>query len=57
MDSSVFGAQNINALFFMLGWDQYGFNKKRDGTHYAELVFFNSIEFTGHVMHSGVFGA
>jgi hypothetical protein len=26
------------ALFFMLEWDRYGFEKKRAGTRYAELV-------------------
>jgi hypothetical protein len=37
--SGASGAQNIDALFFMLGYDRYGFNKKRAGTCYAELVF------------------
>jgi hypothetical protein len=37
--SGASGAQNIGALFFMLGYDRYGFNKKRAGTCYAELVF------------------
>jgi hypothetical protein len=36
------GAQNSDTLFFLLGWDQYGFDKKRDGIDYAELVFFAS---------------
>jgi hypothetical protein len=34
------GAQNINALFFMLGWDRYGYDKKCVGTRYAEPMFF-----------------
>jgi hypothetical protein len=37
--SGGFRPQNVNALFFMLGWNGYGFNKKCDGTRYAELVF------------------
>jgi hypothetical protein len=37
--SSAFGAQNVHALFFVLGWDWYGFNKKHAGTHYGDLVF------------------
>jgi hypothetical protein len=33
-------ARNVEALFFMLGWDRYGFHKKHAWTRYAELVFF-----------------
>jgi hypothetical protein len=33
------GAQNNDALFFMPGWDRYGFDKKHVGSHYAELLF------------------
>jgi hypothetical protein len=41
----------------MLGWDQYGFDKKCSGTRYAELVFFHSVVSVGHVVHSIAFGA
>jgi hypothetical protein len=30
------------ALFFMLRWDRYIFNKKHAGTCYVEFVFFAS---------------
>jgi hypothetical protein len=33
--SGASGARNGGALFLMLGWDQYRFDKKRDGIHYA----------------------
>jgi hypothetical protein len=29
----------VDEVFFMFGWDQYGFDKKHDGARYAELVF------------------
>jgi hypothetical protein len=37
--SSASGAWNVEALFFMLVWDRYGFHKRRTGTLYAEVVF------------------
>jgi hypothetical protein len=51
------GARNMIALFFMLGWDQYGFDKKCTGTHYAELVSLHPVESAGYVVHSGGSGA
>jgi hypothetical protein len=38
--SGASGARNMLALFLMLEWDRYGFNKKRIGTHYTKLVLF-----------------
>jgi hypothetical protein len=34
----------VIALFFMRERDRYGFDKKRAGTHYAELVFFQPVD-------------
>jgi hypothetical protein len=45
------------ALFFMLGWDRYGFIKNGSGTRYAKLVFLHLVGSTGYVMHSSAFGA
>jgi hypothetical protein len=50
--SCSFGLRNINALFFLLGWDQCGFHKKRTGTHYAELLFFHPVGSACHVVNS-----
>jgi hypothetical protein len=36
--------QNIDAVFFMLGWDRYGFHKKCVGTRYAKLVFLHAVQ-------------
>jgi hypothetical protein len=41
----------------MLGWDQYGFDKKHDGTRYAELVFLHHMGYAAQVVHSGASGA
>jgi hypothetical protein len=47
--SGASGAQNVVAVLFLVGWDQYGFHKKRAGIRYDKLVFFHSV---GHVVHS-----
>jgi hypothetical protein len=49
--SSVSGARNIDALFFILRWDRCGFDKKR-GASYAELLFLHPVGSAGHVVHS-----
>jgi hypothetical protein len=41
----------------MLGWDRYGFYKKRARTWYAELVFLYLLGFMGHIVHSSAYGA
>jgi hypothetical protein len=50
-------ARNVIALFFMLSWDQFGFDKKCAGTRYAELVFLHPVGSMGLLMHSGAFEA
>jgi hypothetical protein len=50
------GVQNVDALFFMVEWARCGFHKKRIGTHYAELMFLESVGSGSHLVHSGAFG-
>jgi hypothetical protein len=54
--SSVSGAQNIDILFFILGWAHSGFHKRRVGTRYAKLVFLHLVATVGHIGHPGAFG-
>jgi hypothetical protein len=51
--SGASGARNVDTLFFMLGWDQYGFDKKCIGTRYAELSFLYPVGSASHVVHFG----
>jgi hypothetical protein len=55
--SGAFGPPNIDALFFILGWDRYGLQKKRVGTRYTDHVFSHLVGSAGHVVHSIVYGA
>jgi hypothetical protein len=36
--------RNVIALFFMFWREWYGFDKKRAGTRYSELVFFELVD-------------
>jgi hypothetical protein len=40
----------------MLGRDQYGFDNKCIGTHYAEILFLHPAGYVGHVVHFGASG-
>jgi hypothetical protein len=55
--SSAYRARNVNTLYLMLVWERYRFDKKRVGTHYAELVFVHPMGYRGDVVHFGAFGA
>jgi hypothetical protein len=50
------GAQQVDALFFMLRWDRYIFQKERIETRYTKLGFLHPVGYAGHVVHSGAFG-
>jgi hypothetical protein len=51
--SGASGVPNVDALFFMLGWHLYEFNKNCTGTRYAELVLLHPVGSVGHAVHSG----
>jgi hypothetical protein len=42
----------VIALFFMLGWDWYGFDKKRSRIHYAEILYLHQVGCAGRVVYS-----
>jgi hypothetical protein len=50
------GVGNVDAVLYILEWDQYGLHKKCAETVYVELVFLHPVGFTGHVVHSAAFG-
>jgi hypothetical protein len=51
-----FGARNVDALFLLLGWDQYRLHKKHVETSYVELVFLHPVASASHEVHSGASG-
>jgi hypothetical protein len=55
--SDASGAQNVDVLFFMLGWARWGFHEKCAGTRYAELMFLHPVGVAGHIVQSAESGA
>jgi hypothetical protein len=55
--SDASGVRNVYTLFFMIGWDQFGFNKKCTGRHNTELVILHPVRSAGHVVHFDSSGA
>jgi hypothetical protein len=51
-----FGVRNVITLFFMLGWEWYGFDKKHARRRYAKLVFLHPVGSLGQVRHFAASG-
>jgi hypothetical protein len=49
-------ARNVDAQFFMGGWDRYGIHKNCNGTRYVELLFLHPLGSARHVVHAGASG-
>jgi hypothetical protein len=54
--SGALGLRNVHALFLILGWDRYGFHKKRAWTSYAELVFLHLVGSVSYIVDFGASG-
>jgi hypothetical protein len=55
--SGVSVAQKVNTIFFVVGWDRYGFDRKRPTTSNVELVFLHFVGYAGHIVYSDASGA
>jgi hypothetical protein len=49
--------RNIDAVFFLIGWDQYGVDKSALGDVMLNLCFLHLVGSAGYVVHSSASGA